>query len=175
MSLIGEYVIPSWVDDLIVETKEIEEQWKRDTFRRYRECGQLMLDSGYKKGKWNDLIKKHFMEKTGYSKNTISRMIRLAEMNELEFEITITKFNSLYKWVNATTGHKETRKKSVMVKMEIPANRFKNEREATIFFSSFDGVYEGLFYHGKVNRQTVEKSKIIREKIEQEIVKVTGD
>ena len=173
-----EYVIPEWVYELATRLKTIEEHWKRDTFRRYRECGQLILESGYEKGKWNQLILKEFMKVTDYGHTVIYYMVKLGKMTDTEFSDVIGNFTSLYAWSHPKALESKpdkTKKKPIMERLEIPVNKFGNEREAKEFFLSFDGVYEGLFYHGKVNRRISENNKIFREGIEQEMEEETED
>jgi hypothetical protein len=156
-----EYVIPEWVYELATKLKTIEEQWKRDTFRRYRECGQLILESGYEKGKWNQVILEEFMKLTNYGHTVIYYMVKLGKMTDTEFSDVIGNFTSLYAWSHpkALESKPDKSKKPTMEKLMIPASRFKSESEAREFFLSFDGVYEGLFYHGKVNREIAEQNK----------------
>ena len=91
-----------WLEELIKKIKAIENQWIQDTFKRYRECGQLLLQSGYTKGKWNNEVKSTFMEETGYSDTTVRRMIILGTLSEEQFLHDMDNFKSLYQWAKQT-------------------------------------------------------------------------
>jgi hypothetical protein len=157
----------NWLNELVTEIKLIEEKWKIDTLKRYRQCGKLILESGYgQKSKWSSKIFNDFMELTGYKKTAIYEMIRLGKLTDREFSDISEIFPSLYAFTHskalgsAISKHKP---ESSMKHLEIPANRFKNGREAMEFFKSFDGEYEGLFYHGNVNREVWERNQVIKQ------------
>ena len=139
----------NWLNKLVTEIKLIEEKWKIDTLKRYRQCGTLILGSGYEKWKRNQSILTKFMELTNLGKTTIYYMVDLGKMSDKEFSDTIGEFPSLYAWSHPKSlGSAVTKPKqsiSAMEKIMVPVSMFENEREAKNFFQAFDGVYEGLF------------------------------
>ena len=101
----------SWLDSLIEEIKRIRLEWVKDTFIRYRKCGQLILSSGYRKGRWHDEHRQYFLSELKMSQKTFSRMIQLGEMGEDEFSHAMTKFSSVYAWANPKMFENKQEKK----------------------------------------------------------------
>jgi len=89
-----------WLDNVVSEVKLIIAELAKDTFNRYRQCGEAILRSGYRKGQWNSEHKKYFLEKLGISHATFSHMVQLGEMSEEEFATVGRKFQSFHAWEN---------------------------------------------------------------------------
>ena len=51
-----------WLDNVIRTAKYVMEELAKQTFKRYREIGKLILESGYRKGAWKDKHKEKFYE-----------------------------------------------------------------------------------------------------------------
>lgn len=162
-----------WLNELATNTRLKIAKWARNTLKMYRECGQGILDSGYKKGNWNSVVRKRFLKLTGISPRAFYYMVELGRMTDAEFSNTLQSFPSLNAWINGKSvkfhralpliPSSENKLKSKTEHLEIPVKRFPNETEAREFFLSFGGKYEGLFYHGTVNKKLLaRKDEILR-------------
>lgn len=89
-----------WLDNVVQKCQGVMEQLRKETFKRYREIGKIILESGYRKGQWSSSHRKHFLEKLGISQQSFSRMVRLGEMSENRFTHAMSKFSSLFRWAN---------------------------------------------------------------------------
>jgi hypothetical protein len=99
----GGVIVPagnSWLDPIIAEIKKLMIECAKDTFRRYRKSGQLIINSGYEKGQWNSEHKRYFLEKLNIKRTTFQYMVELGDMDEDEFTNAIGKFPSLFGWAN---------------------------------------------------------------------------
>jgi len=136
------------LDTLASQIKAVETEWKLDTFKRYRECGQLILDSGYKKGRWNDQIKTHFLAKLNYGERTFRYMVQLGSMSEEEFGNAIAEFKSFYEWACKPKQIKEAK----LTQYPIPEGFFNTEAEAEAFYQKYGGYLlspsKAVFYIG---------------------------
>lgn len=90
----------SWLDTLIDKVKTIEKQWVQDTFKKYRECGQLIIEAGHESGQWNSEAKEYFLAKTGYGERTFRRMVELGKLSDDEFRTRVSDFKSIHQWSN---------------------------------------------------------------------------
>lgn len=90
----------SWLDPLVVEIKQIMVDWAKETFFRYRKCGQLIINSGYRKGQWHSEHREYFLKALGIGERTLRYMVQLGEMKEEEFGNAIAKFPSFFNWAN---------------------------------------------------------------------------
>lgn len=102
--------IDQWLDSLITEIRRILLEWAKDTFLRYRKCGQLVLESGYKKGRWQSEQRHYFLKTLGISQQTFSNMVRLGEMSGDKFTNAISNFSSLDAWANQKSLAKKAKR-----------------------------------------------------------------
>jgi N6-adenosine-specific RNA methylase IME4 len=108
-----------WLNEVIQQAKNIIAEFLKETFVRYRRLGQLILESGYKKGQWQNEDKQGFLNALGIEQKTFSNMVRLGEMNEQEFSANSTKFSSVYAWVHQKSLAKtEKRQREIIVIQE---------------------------------------------------------
>lgn len=96
-----------WLDVTIQKAKYVMEELTKQTFHRYREIGQIVLESGYQKGVWQDAHKDKFMGSIGISQPMFSRMIQLGEMDEDKFIHTVNNFSSFHSWANRGIAEKQ--------------------------------------------------------------------
>lgn len=89
-----------WLNDVIEKGKVIILELAKDTFVRYRQLGQLILNSGYKKGSWHDAERNKVMKCWNISSKTFDRFIQLGEMTDVEFRHAVTNFKSFHNWAN---------------------------------------------------------------------------
>jgi len=89
-----------WLDNVITKSKFVIEQLAKETFNRYREVGKIILESGYKKGQWNDKHKQKFKNSLGISQQPFSSMVQLGEMEEQEFVDIVNNFRTFRDWVH---------------------------------------------------------------------------
>jgi DNA modification methylase len=88
------------LDDVIEKGKVIIRELARESFIRYRQLGQLIIESGYQKGKWHDLEKQRVMEEWQIKQRTFSRLVEFGEMSENEFSHVMANFPSLDAYAN---------------------------------------------------------------------------
>jgi DNA modification methylase len=89
-----------WLDEVIEKGKVIISELARESFIRYRQLGQLIIDSGYEKGKWHDEEKAKVIEEWQISRQTFSRLVQFGEMPEAEFAHVMSNFQSLDAYIN---------------------------------------------------------------------------
>lgn len=91
---------PEWLNNVIERGKQIILDHFKETFKRYRAMGKLILESGYRKGQWRSEYRNRALEEWGISQPTFSHIIRLGELSELEFINAVNNFASVHAWVN---------------------------------------------------------------------------
>ena len=94
------------IENLKLKIENIAFQLKKDIFKRYRECGTVILDAGYQGGKWHGKTQEWFAEQLNLSQQTIGRMIRLAWMTNTQFDVFIRENESLHTWMNPQLENK---------------------------------------------------------------------
>ena len=99
-----------WLDNVIHTAKYVMEELTRQTFKRYREIGKIVLKSGYAKGTWKDKHKHQFINDLGISRPTFTRMVQLGTMEEEEFVRVTNQFSSFYQWTHQSSKQKQTEK-----------------------------------------------------------------
>ena len=88
------------IRDEIIKIKEIIQDHHLETLRKYRQCGQIILEGGYRKGRWNSGIHRWALQEWAISQQTFSRFIQLGEMADEEFTHVMRNFKSLDAWAN---------------------------------------------------------------------------
>jgi len=88
------------IDTVIEKGKEILSEHHKQTFHKYREVGQLVLASGYRKGQWNSEDRKKALEEWAISRQTFDNMVNLGLMTETEFANAVSEFPSVHAWAN---------------------------------------------------------------------------
>ena len=89
------------IEEAIRKVKEILRQLHLNTFYKYREAGQEIIKSDYKKGKhdvWNKEVREKACKNWGVAIWTFRAMVRLGEISEEKFGDIITEFPSVYAW-----------------------------------------------------------------------------
>lgn len=110
---------PSWLENAVSKVKDIQLQWAKETFKRYRECGKIVLESGYRRGQWHSEHKERFLKETNLERTTFQQMIQLGEMTDLEFTNAVGKFPSYHAWANRGSLAKiEKREREIAVLRE---------------------------------------------------------
>ena len=95
-------------EEAIKQGKQIAKDLHKTTFDRYRELGQLVLRSGYEKGKWHQIHREKACKEWSIKKATFYHMLKLGTMTEKEFSNAVRKFASIHEWVNQINSpHKE--------------------------------------------------------------------
>jgi len=108
-----------WLDNVIQQAKYKFEELAKQTFNRYREIGKIILDSGYRKGTWEDKHKQKFMIELGIQHATFSNMVKLGDMEETEFSSVTRNFPSYYLWTHkGSLAKKAKREREIAVLRE---------------------------------------------------------
>lgn len=131
-----------WLDNLLEKCKPLWNDLQQTTFKRYREIGQHIIESGYTKGEWHSKHKTKFLEEMKISKSTFSCMTQLGEMGNEEFSDTVGKFTSLHEWVHQSKSIKESLTETIYM----DARYFDSKEEFENFIKGLKVKYQGLFF-----------------------------
>jgi len=105
-----------WLDSVIQKCKYVRDELKNETFKRYREIGKIILDSGYQKGTWNDEHKQKFLIELSISRQTFSSLVQIGEMSEEEFANAVSNFSSYHEWRNrGSIAKKQKREREILI------------------------------------------------------------
>jgi hypothetical protein len=108
-----------WFDELIRRAKAIEQQMRVDILKRYRECGQLLIEVGYKHDIQSREFLNDFMEAMNICRATVTIMLQLGRMNEKEFANAVVQYGSLHRFANKlplTQDAEDERKRKAALK-----------------------------------------------------------
>jgi len=88
------------IEEVIEKGKEILRQLHLNTFYKYRELGEVILDSGYERYEWTKTNREKALVEWGIAKTTFYRMIELGKMSGDEFSHVVGKYRSVHEWAN---------------------------------------------------------------------------
>jgi len=145
-----------WLDNLINICKPLWLDLQQSTFKRYREIGQHIINSGYTKGQWHSKEKIKFIEEMKISQMTFSYMVQLGEMDNKKFKDTVFKFSSLHEWAHQSKPTEE----KITETIYIDARYFSNKEEFEQMLKGLEVDYKGLFF--KIEIQTSDKEELDR-------------
>lgn len=88
-----------WFEEVIRKAKTIEKEMALDIWKRYRECGRLLLEVGYKHSLEARGFKRKFMEAIGVkSLSTVNTMLQLGRMSDDELSGSIAKYGTIFRF-----------------------------------------------------------------------------
>lgn len=91
----------NWFDELIQRAKAIESQMELDIWKRYRDCGLLLLEVANKHSLEGKGFRKRFMEAMNIkSSQTVNTMLQLGRMSEGQMLDTIKQYNSIFRFAH---------------------------------------------------------------------------
>ncbi len=91
----------NWFEELVKRARVLEREMSLGVWKKYSECGKLLIEVGYKHSLQARGFKKKFMEAMGIkSPQTINTMLQLGRMNDQELSNTLENFGTIHNFSN---------------------------------------------------------------------------